>query len=163
MPVDTKLNNVIVNTLTTAKYNELLQEDKIKDDEFYLTTDVTYPTEQQMNSALSDKQDSLTPGSNIRIVNNVISTSATTLYKVKNIVVPISDFVSDLRYNGFKYRADISVAGVNVNHFPTVVFSIEDCISENYSSFVESGNGYVSIWAKELPDSALTIPLITYE
>lgn len=112
---------------------------------------------------IQQKQDILIEGTNINIHNNVISTPSTVLNKVKNVVVQTSDFVSDIRYSGYNYRADISVTGVTANDYPNVIFSIEDCLTNNYASFVESGNGYVSIWSKEVPESPITIPVITFE
>lgn len=119
-------------------------------------------TAQQKNQ-WDSKQDLLTAGTNINISNNVISTPSTTLNKVKNTVVQVENFVSDERYSGYKYRADVPVNGITSNDYPHVMFSIEDCVSNNYASFVESGDGYVSIWCKALPESAVTIPVITFE
>ena len=73
MPVDTKLNDLVINKLTTAQYKELVEKDQINDNEFYLTTDTTYPTTQEMETALDDKQDILTAGTGIDITNNIIS------------------------------------------------------------------------------------------
>jgi len=111
----------------------------------------------------STKQDVLTAGTNIEITNNVISTTSTMLHKVLNTVVQVSSFVSDDTYEGYLYRVDIPVAGITANHVPYVMLSITDSISANYSTFVESGDGYVSMWSKALPESAITIPVITYE
>lgn len=163
MSADTKLNNLIINKLTTAKYEELVENDQINDNEFYLTTDTNYPTEEEIETALAGKQDVLTAGAGMSIVGNTISTTATTLHKVANITVQVSEFIADSQYTGYNYRADITVTGITANDYPTVIFSPEDSISNNYSRFVESGNGYVSIWCKTLPEAAITIPTITYE
>lgn len=112
---------------------------------------------------ISGLQPLLTAGNGMSIVGNTISTTATTLHKVTNTIVQVSDFVSDTQYTGYNYRADVPVIGITANDYPNVIFAVEDCISNNYSMFVESGNGYVSIWCKTLPETAITIPTITYE
>ena len=104
-----------------------------------------------------------TAGTGMSIVGNVISTTATTLHKISNTTVQVSDFVSDNTYTGYSYRADVTVNGITANDYPTVIFSPEDSISNNFARFVESGNGYVSIWCKQIPESSITIPTITYE
>lgn len=163
MPVDTTLSSLVINKLTTAQYEQLVENDQINENELYLTTDNSYPTQQDMETALAGKQDVLTAGTGMSIVGNTISTTATTLHKVTNTVVQVSDFVADAQYTGYNYRADVPVTGITANDYPNVIFAVEDCISNNYSRFVESGNGYVSIWCKVLPESAITIPTITYE
>ena len=115
------------------------------------------------NTDTSGLQPLLTAGAGMSIVGNTISTTATTLHKVANTTVQVSEFIADSQYTGYNYRADITVTGITANDYPNVIFAVEDCISNNYSRFVESGNGYVSIWCKALPESAITIPTITYE
>ena len=123
----------------------------------------TLSDQTDLNNVLNDKQDALTAGTNIEITNNVISTTSTMLHKVLNTVVQVASFVSDDTYEGYLYRVDIPVTGITANHVPYVMLSITDSISANYSTFVESGDGYVSMWSKALPESAITIPVITYE
>ena len=53
MPVDTKLNNLVMNKLTTAQYEQLVENGQVNDNELYLTTDANYPTQQDMETALA--------------------------------------------------------------------------------------------------------------
>lgn len=102
-------------------------------------------------------------GEGIEISNGVISTTATTLHKQLNTTVAVSEFVEDTRYGPYNYRADVAVEGITENDYPFVSFTIEETLLSNYAPFAESGNGYVSIWCEELPETDLVIPLITYE
>lgn len=174
MVTQTDVNKLIIRKgLTREQYTEMLNNGEIGPNDLCFVDDDIDTTPQEdsdalitsggVYGALEDKQDTLSAGTNISISNNVISTPSTVLNKVKNTIVQIADFVSDERYSGYKYRADVPVNGITSNDYPHVMFSIEDCVSNNYASFVESGNGYVSIWCKELPESAVTIPVITFE
>lgn len=174
MVTQTDVNKLVIRKgLTKEQYTELLNAGQIGPNDLCFVEDDVDPTPEPgsdayitsgaVYNALEDKQDTLSAGTNISISNNVISTPSTVLNKVKNTVVQVADFVSDERYSGYKYRADVPVNGITANDYPHVMFSIEDCVSNNYASFVESGNGYVSIWCKELPESAVTIPVITFE
>lgn len=102
-------------------------------------------------------------GEGIEISNGIISTTATTLHKQLNTTVAVSEFVEDTRYGPYNYRADVAVEGITENDYPFVSFTIEETLLSNYAPFAESGNGYVSIWCEELPETDLVIPLITYE
>lgn len=102
-------------------------------------------------------------GEGIDITNGVISSTVPVLYKEQNITVSPSAFVSDKRYSPYEYRADIEIQGITANHYPNVIFSIEDSLQNNFAPFSESGEGYVSIWCEQVPTNDLFIPLITYE
>lgn len=41
MPTDTTINNIVINKLTTSKYNELKQGGQVSDTELYMLTDDT--------------------------------------------------------------------------------------------------------------------------
>ena len=44
--------------------------------------------------------------------------------------------------------------------FPTVIFSVADALSGKYLFVVETYNGGVTIWSKEVPEETLVIPTI---
>ena len=50
MPTDTKIDQLIINKLTTQKFNELDANNQINDDELWLVTDAYEVTEDMYNS-----------------------------------------------------------------------------------------------------------------
>lgn len=80
-------------------------------------------------------------------------------YKYTNIVVPVEDFVADETYADYGYKADIELVDADDDLIATVNFSLEDAQSGNYAPVNLCGEGIVTIYAKEVPES-LTIPSI---
>ena len=137
MPVDTKLNNLVMNKLTTAQYEQLVENGQVNDNELYLTTDANYPTQQDMETALATKQDVLTAGSGISISNNVISADISTVNwsdindkptfadvatsgnynDLVNKPVNVSEFTNDANYvteSQLETKQDTLVSGTNI-------------------------------------------------
>lgn len=137
MPVDTKLNNLVMNKLTTAQYEQLVENGQVNDNELYLTTDANYPTQQDMETALATKQDVLTAGSGISISNNVISADISTVNwsdindkptfadvatsgdynDLVNKPVNVSEFSNDANYvteSQLETKQDTLVSGTNI-------------------------------------------------
>ena len=79
----------------------------------------------------------------------------------ENIQVATTSFVEDTTYEEFGYRADIPCVGITGNYFPEVVFSLADATSGNYSPICASGNGFVTIYAVDLPENDIIIPTIS--
>lgn len=77
--------------------------------------------------------------------------------EVHNIEVSAEGWEADTVIEGYSYRKDIAVEGCSESHFPHVVFDIAEINSGNFSPLAASQNGYVSIWAKEVPAAAFTI------
>lgn len=81
------------------------------------------------------------------VENQVISTSAWTQ--------------DDSELAGYSYRAQISVSSATTNDFPIVVFNQSDAVSGNFAPLAFSFDGYLEIWAKEIPSASVTIPIVT--
>ena len=135
--IDTKLNNLVMNKLTTAQYEQLVENGQVNDNELYLTTDANYPTQQDMETALATKQDVLTAGSGISISNNVISADISTVNwsdindkptfadvatsgnynDLVNKPVNVSEFTNDANYvteSQLETKQDTLVSGTNI-------------------------------------------------
>lgn len=78
----------------------------------------------------------------------------------ENITVETTSFVEDTTYEEFGYKAEIPCEGVTEEFFPEVVFGVSDATSGNYSPICLSGDGIVTIYAVEQPESTITIPSI---
>lgn len=61
---------------------------------------------------------------------------------------------------GYRYFVQMSVDDAAEDLTPTVVFNITDAVSGNYAPVAESGDGWVKIYAKEIPVETLVIPCI---
>ena len=79
----------------------------------------------------------------------------------QNISCPVAQWAEDAAktYENFPYKADLYIAGVTADMVPIVNFAAAEQESGNYTGS-ESTTNVVSIWAKEIPSAALTIPNI---
>lgn len=79
----------------------------------------------------------------------------------QNISCPVAQWAEDAAktYENFPYKADLYIAGVTADMVPIVNFAATEQESGNYMG-AESTTNVVSIWAKEIPSAALTIPNI---
>ncbi len=79
----------------------------------------------------------------------------------QNISCPVAQWAEDAAktYENFPYKADLYIAGVTSDMVPIVNFAAAEQESGNYTGS-ESTTNVVSIWAKEIPSAALTIPNI---
>lgn len=77
----------------------------------------------------------------------------------QNISCPVSQWYDDSvrTYADYPYKADLYIAGTTSDMVPLVNFSASDQESGNYIG-AESATNVVTIWAKEKPNAALTIP-----
>jgi len=81
---------------------------------------------------------------------------------VQDVLVSVSDWEEDRDvFADYIYKAAIPVDGVTANDLPIVVFSPADAISGNYCPIAYTFDGYIEIWAREIPREAITIPAIT--
>lgn len=79
---------------------------------------------------------------------------------VTNISCPLSAWVSDTTtYTNYPFKADLAVAGATADYIPLVNFAPSEQESGNYIG-ATSGNGIVTIWCKNKPSGAITIPNI---
>ena len=68
--------------------------------------------------------------------------------------------MSDSTYTGYDYKAVISTSNVTSTMTPIVVFSPADAASGNFAPVATPGTGSVTIYAKAVPEAAITIPTI---
>lgn len=79
---------------------------------------------------------------------------------VTNITVATSEWVDSANGTDFPYYANVSIEGATESHVPNVNFSLADSLLGIFASVCESHDGYVTIYASEIPESAITIPVI---
>ena len=77
-----------------------------------------------------------------------------------NISVHTSAFVADGTYDDYGFRAAVSLSGVTSTMIPEVVLSLADAVSGIFAPIAESYNGGVYLYASDVPESAITIPVI---
>lgn len=144
MPVDTSLSSLVINRLTTAQYQQLVEDHQINENELYLTTDVNYPTQQDMETALATKQDVLTAGSGISISNNVISSTQTSA-EWGNITGTLSDQTDLNNVLSTKANVATTLAGYGIvdsytkNETDLLLVNKQDELSQNQLNAVNSG------------------------
>lgn len=141
---------------TVGKYYNLDRDSSLS-----ANSDYYIPSQKAVKSALAAKQDTLTAGANIVIDGNTISAVVeSNVLKFEDVSVTTDTFVEDETYESYPFKADIDLTGVTNEMFPTVIFSVPDALSGNYLFVVETYNGGVTIWSKEVPESTLVIPTI---
>lgn len=77
-----------------------------------------------------------------------------------NITLETTSWIEDTTYEEFGYRADIPCEGVTAEFFSDVIFNVAEAISGNYAPISLTGEGTVTIYAVEAPESTITIPSI---
>lgn len=90
-------------------------------------------------------------------------------YEFLDVAVATTDFATytatltgeaDLTTAGYLQKAHIACTGVTSDYLANVVFGAVEADSGNYASVVTTEAGYVNIYAKTVPASAITIPTI---
>ena len=74
--------------------------------------------------------------------------------------VATSAWASDVAYADYPYRAAVACAGVTAEAFADVVLSPEDAAGGNFAPVCATYAGGLYLYAKAVPDAALTIPTI---
>lgn len=74
-----------------------------------------------------------------------------------NVKVLAADFVEDSTYSDYPYKTDIFLEGVTEKHYAEIVSLQSD---ENFTIFCDSFDGYISIYAKEIPTEDLILDTI---
>ncbi len=95
------------------------------------------------------------------VKSNILSSSP--IVKDYDIEVSIDMFEADTTYVDYPYKADIPFDDADEDLVPTVNFSLEQIESGNYAPVAMSGNGYVRIYAKEIPVAGFDIPSIVLQ
>lgn len=96
-----------------------------------------------------------------RTVNgNAMTANIVTRLIFTSVSVATSAWVSDSTYNDYDYKAVISLNDVTAAMIPEVVFDPDDVAGGNFAPVALTAAGSVTIYAKEVPDAAITIPTI---
>lgn len=77
-----------------------------------------------------------------------------------NKSIATSAWSSNSTYTDFPYRAAVACTGVTATMFAEVVLPPADATSGNFAPVCDTYNGGVYIYAKAVPDAAITIPTI---
>ena len=122
----------------------------------YATTE--QGTSTQLNSLNNSVQNINTQ---IIAINGVLQKLNAMMSISTNVSCPVAQWAEDAAktYENFPYKADLYIAGVTADMVPIVNFAATEQESGNYTGS-ESTTNVVSIWAKEIPSAALTIPNI---
>jgi hypothetical protein len=77
-----------------------------------------------------------------------------------SVNVPVSAFVADATYEDYPFRADVVLEGVLESMISEVVFSLLDATSGLFAPVAETYNGGVYLYASDLPEGNVTVPVI---
>ena len=78
----------------------------------------------------------------------------------RNQTIATSAWASDTTYADYPYRASVTLPTITAVSFVEIVFSPADATSGNFAPVCATYNGGVYIYAKAVPDAAITIPTI---
>lgn len=77
-----------------------------------------------------------------------------------NTTVRATSFVNTGTYEDYPFRASVALEGAISSMIPEVVFGLVDATSGNFAPVVESYNGGVYLYASDIPETDITIPVI---
>lgn len=77
-----------------------------------------------------------------------------------NTAVAVADFAEDTTYEDYPYKATVPLEGVLESMIPEVVFSLVDATSGLFAPVAESYNGGVYLYASDVPEASVTVPVI---
>lgn len=81
----------------------------------------------------------------------------------QNVAVSTSAWKADTDvFEDYTYKAQIPLGEVTGSDFPIVAFAPFDAVSGNYCPIAYCFDGYVEVWARAIPATAITIPAITF-
>lgn len=109
-----------------------------------IPTDGTYWSKCSVANEISSLNAEL---SNLTLIFNNISVSATS-------------WISDATYANYPYKADIPCDGVTKEYVADVILGVTEVASDNFAPITLTGEGIVTIYAKEVPESDIVIPTI---
>lgn len=78
----------------------------------------------------------------------------------RNKTIATSAWASDTTYTEYPYRASVALPSITAVSFVEIVFSPADATSGNFAPVCDTYNGGIYIYAKDVPDAAITIPTI---
>ena len=78
----------------------------------------------------------------------------------RNKTIATSAWASDTTYADYPYRASVALPTITALSFVEIVFSPADATSGNFAPVCDTYAGGVYLYAKAVPDAAITIPTI---
>lgn len=78
----------------------------------------------------------------------------------RNKTIATSAWASDTTYADYPYRASVALPPITAVSFAEIVFSPVDATSGNFAPVCDTYNGGIYVYAKAVPDAAITIPTI---
>lgn len=78
----------------------------------------------------------------------------------RNQTIATSAWASDTTYADYPYRASVALPSITAVSFVEIVFSPADATSGNFAPVCDTYAGGVYLYAKAVPDAAITIPTI---
>lgn len=78
----------------------------------------------------------------------------------RNQTIATSAWASDTTYTEYPYRASVTLPTITAVSFVEIVFSPADATSGNFAPVCDTYAGGVYLYAKAVPDAAITIPTI---
>lgn len=78
----------------------------------------------------------------------------------RNQTIATSAWASDTTYTEYPYRASVALPSITAVSFVEIVFSPADATSGNFAPVCDTYAGGVYLYAKAVPDAAITIPTI---
>lgn len=87
------------------------------------------------------------------------------LYKVilKDTLVNTTDWIENGGSSDYPYEYRIYHKDIKSEYVPEVIFTEADALKCNFSPVCESFDGYVSIYAHEIPETEIVVPVITLQ
>lgn len=95
-----------------------------------------------------------------QIIDDQYTAVPGTLIVAHDKVVATGDWMPDTTYEGYNYKAEITVAGVTSDYSPDVRFSFADANSGKIAGIADCAADKVIIYANAVPDADITIPVI---
>ena len=86
--------------------------------------------------------------------------SIATRLRFTSVTVAASAWESDETYEDFPYRAAVTLTGATATQRPEVCFAPADAISGNFAPVADSYSGGIYLYAVNVPDDTITIPVI---
>lgn len=93
------------------------------------------------------------------VTANKIASDAVRI-RATDVAVATDAFAEDTAYEDFPYRAAVSIDGATATMKPDVTFAYAEVASGIFCSVAESYDGGVYIYASDVPEADITIPVI---